>query len=233
VKRVFLIFLLPVFSASLASASWEVRFIGGGSLKADSVEQRGGLTILTLPGGGVLALDEGRIFQLRRLEAEAPPDPVPPGKTQPPVSEAEADVDPGIASGKPDDTRGASPDTGELIRGAALRHGVDPELLRCLILVESGFDPEAVSPKGAMGLAQLMPGTAKDLGVEDPFDPIQAVDAAARHLGRLLKENEGRFVPALAAYNAGRGAVGRYGGLPPYGETIRYIEKILSLYHAP
>ena len=84
-----------------------------------------------------------------------------------------------------------------------------------------------------MGLAQLMPGTAADLDVEDPFDPVQAVDAAARHLKALLKRNEGSFVPALAAYNAGQGAVERYSGIPPYGETIRYVEKILTLYAAP
>ena len=83
-----------------------------------------------------------------------------------------------------------------------------------------------------MGIAQLMPATARELGVNDPFDPRQAVDGAARLLGRLLRENGGRFVPALAAYNAGTGTVRRYRGVPPYDETIHYVEKVLTLYYA-
>jgi len=109
---------------------------------------------------------------------------------------------------------------------------VDKDLLRSLLEVESALDPSAVSPKGAMGLAQLMPPTAKELGVDDPFDPPQAVDAAARLLKDLLEKSDGGFVEALAAYNAGQGAVSRYGGLPPYAETIHYIERILSRYGA-
>lgn len=121
-------------------------------------------------------------------------------------------------------------DYAALIQDAAKRYQVDAELLKCVLEVESGFNSGAVSPKGAMGVAQLMPETARDLGVRNPFDPVQAVDGAARHLHDLLARSGGRFVPALAAYNAGEGTVRRYGGLPPYHETIAYIERILTLY---
>ncbi len=233
-----LIFGLSALSAAtVASASVEVRFEGGGSLVADKVEVHGELAVLTLPGGGQLAVENRRVQAMRPLPAPAPvalPPVVPQEDTvapQPPPAESAAIPEPvpqhSFTQGE---EHGGF---GHLIEAAALKHGLDPELLRCVLLVESGFDPAAVSPKGAMGLAQLMPGTARDLGVADPFDPAQAVDGSALLLARLLDESQGRLVPALAAYNAGQGAVRRYGGLPPYGETIRYIEKVLTLYHAP
>lgn len=115
-----------------------------------------------------------------------------------------------------------------LFNEAATNHGVDARLLAAVARQESGFDPTAVSPAGAQGLMQLMPATASGLGVSDSFDPAQAVDGAARLLGDLL----GRFgsTPlALAAYNAGPGAVLRYDGVPPYPETQRYVTSIMSM----
>jgi soluble lytic murein transglycosylase-like protein len=110
---------------------------------------------------------------------------------------------------------------------------VDPRLVRAVIRIESGGDPSAVSPAGAMGLMQLMPGTARAYGVLNPWDPEQNVAAGARHLSDLLREYNGDVSLALAAYNAGSGAVARYKGIPPYAETGAYVSNVLTLYHAP
>lgn len=115
----------------------------------------------------------------------------------------------------------------ELFRSAAQKYGVDARLLASVAKHESSFNPKAVSPAGAQGLMQLMPGTARGLGVDDPFDPAQAIDGAARMLRSLLKEF-GRTDLALAAYNAGPGAVRRYDGIPPYRETQNYVRRIMS-----
>lgn len=116
----------------------------------------------------------------------------------------------------------------ELFNAAGSRYGVDPVLLAAMARTESSFQPGAVSPAGAQGLMQLMPGTARGLGVADPFDPAQAVDGAAR-LMRDLIDRFGRVDHALAGYNAGPGAVLRYDGVPPYAETQGYVAKILAL----
>lgn len=112
----------------------------------------------------------------------------------------------------------------DLFSKAAARYGLPPALLAAVAKVESGYDPKAVSPAGARGLMQLMPGTAAGLGV-DPFDPAQAVDGAARLLSRDLADF-GSLPEALAAYNAGPGAVRRYGGIPPFAETTAYVRKV-------
>lgn len=114
----------------------------------------------------------------------------------------------------------------DLFAAAGARHGVDPNLLSAVAWAESGYRPDAVSPAGAQGLMQLMPGTAQGLGVQDPFDPAQAVDGAARLLAGHLRKYQGSVPLALAAYNAGPGAVARHGGVPPYAETQAYIAKI-------
>ncbi len=113
-----------------------------------------------------------------------------------------------------------------LFAQASATYGLPSGLLRAVASVESGFNPNAVSPAGAQGLMQLMPGTARGLGV-DPMNPVQAVDGAARMLSGLVKEF-GSVKLALAAYNAGPGAVRKYGGVPPYGETQSYVQKVMS-----
>lgn len=111
-------------------------------------------------------------------------------------------------------------------REAGARHGVDPALLAAVAWTESNFNPQAVSHAGALGLMQIMPGTAEGLGV-DPRDPVQAIDGAARYLRQQL-DRFGDVRLALAAYNAGPGAVQKYSGIPPYEETISYVGKVLT-----
>jgi hypothetical protein len=123
-----------------------------------------------------------------------------------------------------------SVDFERLVAEAARRHGLDPALVMAVVGVESGFQPQAVSPKGAQGLMQLMPGTARDLGVTNPFDPAANLDGGSRYLSSLVARYEGDLARALAAYNAGMGAVARHGGVPPYAETRAYVRKVLGRY---
>jgi soluble lytic murein transglycosylase-like protein len=114
---------------------------------------------------------------------------------------------------------------------AAARHNVDPNLVRAVVKVESNFNSNAVSRKGAMGLMQLMPSTARSLNVKNPFDPEQNVDAGVRHLKQLLESYGGDVKLTLAAYNAGSGAVARSSGIPHYAETQNYVRRITNLYY--
>lgn len=114
------------------------------------------------------------------------------------------------------------------ISEAASTHKVDPALIKAVIHAESAFNPHAISPKGAIGLMQLMPSTARDLGVR-PHDPEENIKGGAKHLARLLKTYSGNLVKAIAAYNAGEEAVNRYGGIPPYNETQTYVKRVMAL----
>jgi soluble lytic murein transglycosylase-like protein len=118
----------------------------------------------------------------------------------------------------------------DAINKAAERHAVDPNLVRALVKVESNFNPNAVSRKGAMGLMQLMPQTARQMKLTNPFNPEESIDAGVRHLKDLLDSYGGDVRLSLAAYNAGAGAVARSAGIPHYAETRNYVKRITQLY---
>jgi soluble lytic murein transglycosylase-like protein len=119
------------------------------------------------------------------------------------------------------------------IEAVARENGLSPDLVKAVALVESGFNPDAVSPKGAQGIMQLMPSTAKRYGVRNAFDPLENLRAGTMHLRSLLDEFDGDVRLALAAYNAGSGAVRRHGGVPAYPETQEYVRKIESTMGKP
>ncbi len=122
------------------------------------------------------------------------------------------------------------PHYAKVIKSACKRFAVEPALVRAVIQAESNFDPAAVSPKGAMGLMQLMPDTARDMGVSNPFDPVENIHGGVGYLKQLLNSLGGDVSLALAAYNAGPKRVASYNGIPPFRETMDYIERVLGYY---
>jgi soluble lytic murein transglycosylase len=120
----------------------------------------------------------------------------------------------------------------EIITEASQRYGVDFPLLKAIIKAESDFDPRAVSKRGAKGLMQIMPQNFKLLGIEDPFDPSQNIDAGARYFKQMYDRFNGEMALSLAAYNAGPEAVERYQTIPPYEETQAYVRRVLKLYYS-
>jgi soluble lytic murein transglycosylase-like protein len=127
---------------------------------------------------------------------------------------------------------GGPEDLVSIARETSERYGVDPGLVEAVVAAESGWNPNAVSKAGAQGLMQLMPGTAAGLGVSDPFDPAENLDAGVRLIRDLLTEHNGDLELALAAYNAGSARVRAYGGVPPFAETRNFVQKVLAAYEA-
>jgi soluble lytic murein transglycosylase-like protein len=182
----------------------------GQTFKVDGHRAEGELVWLTLRGGGEVALPAGHVRGY-----------VP--------DEVLEELELAAARTAVSATAGAE-EIRRLAVDAARRHGLDPDLVVAVAAVESAFRPTAVSPKGAQGVMQLMPGTARDLGVLDPLDPAANVDAGTRYLRDLLARFDGDLPKALAAYNAGPGAVARHQGVPPYRETRDYVKKVLRRY---
>ena len=209
--------LLAVATLALTTVavpvSAEIVFLTSGrtfSVKGHQVD--GDRITLTLRGGGEITCDRALIEKIL-------PDEVPYVEPQ-----AEAPQTPAAAEQ-------ASPLDGpyaEIIARAAEAHGVSPMLVSALIQVESGYRPRARSPKGAMGLMQLMPSTARAYKVGNPFEPKANIEAGIKHLKSLIDRFRGVEL-ALAAYNAGPGAVERFKGVPPYRETRSYVSRILAL----
>jgi hypothetical protein len=196
---------------SVASAEAEIVYLSSGrtlSVRGHRVE--GDSIVLTLRNGGEVTCDKSLITKIVGDEVPYP--------------------EPAAADALPD---GLAPDLldstpyGEIIASMSEANGVNPLLVRALIQVESNYKPKARSPRGAMGLMQLMPSTAKEYSVRNPFDPRANIEAGIKHLKSLI-DRFGVEI-ALAAYNAGEGAVQKFNGIPPYQETRDYVSKILSL----
>ena len=183
----------------------------GRSLSVRAVREEGSSLVLTLRGGGEITCDRSVVVRIT-------PDEVP----YPEPEDAEA----APAAEIPIADEGPAP-FGDLIQRSSTRHGVDANLVRAVIKVESGYQTRARSPKGAMGLMQLMPETARRYALRRPYDPAANIDAGTRYLKSLL--NRFPLHLALAAYNAGEAAVERFQGIPPYPETRNYVARILQL----
>jgi Transglycosylase SLT domain len=214
-KRCFI--TVSVIAATFAftgTARAEIVFLSSGrtlSVQAHRVE--GDSIVLTLRNGGEVTCDKSLIERIVSDEVPYPP----PGDQQ--AAPVEVPEEAG-------DVLRSTP-YGEIIASLSEAHGVDPMLVRALIQVESNYKPRARSPRGAMGLMQLMPSTAREYKVRNPFDPRSNIEAGIKHLKSLID----RFGVdlALAAYNAGEGAVRKFNGIPPYRETRNYVSKILAL----
>lgn len=210
---------IGVLTAALALAAGSQAVAGeyavltdGFRLHADRHEVDGA-TVRLYANGGMMEMSAAQIAGYEQEEYTPPP----------PVKPAEPVAPPTLAA--PVNHR-------ELVAVTARKHGLPPAFVQSLVAAESAFRPDAISPKGAIGLMQLMPGTARTLGV-DPHDPRQNVAAGARYLRELLTkyaDHDDQVLRALAAYNAGPGAVAKYHGVPPYRETSAYIRRVLKTY---
>ena len=208
------------FSVTAVPVSAEIVYLNSGktlSVKSHRVE--GDSIILTMRSGGEVTCDKSIIqkivgdevpYEEPKAEQAAVPVPAP----------ASAPVDPAVLEQTP---------YGEIIAAMSQAHGVDPMLVRALIQVESNYRPRAKSHKGAMGLMQLMPSTARQYKVRNPYDPTANIGAGVKHLKGLIDRMDGAIDMALAAYNAGEGAVKKFKGIPPYRETRNYVSRILSI----
>jgi hypothetical protein len=211
--------LMAAFALAFASpAAAEIAVLGSGqtlSIKSHRLIE-GDRIVLQLRNGGEITCDKSLVEKIL-------PDEVPykdPEQTPAPAANSIVPDLVGPVEMGP---------YGEIITSVAQMHGVDPLLVRALIAVESGDRPTARSTKGAMGLMQLMPSTARLYNVRNPYDPRANIAAGVKHLKSLLDRMGGAVDLALAAYNAGEGAVKKFNGIPPYQETRDYVRRILSL----
>jgi hypothetical protein len=205
--------------ATAGPASAEIVFLTSGrtlSIKSHIID--GESIVLTLRGGGQVTCDKSLISKIVADEVPYPEPPQPVELIQT-AEQQEDNQHRSLLAGTP---------YGEIIASMSQAHGVDPMLIRALIQVESGYRPKARSPKGAMGLMQLMPSTAREYKVRNPFEPKANIEAGIKHLKSLI-DTFGGVELGLAAYNAGPGAVKRFNGVPPYRETRNYVTRILAL----
>jgi hypothetical protein len=208
-KYVFALIALAI----AAPASAELIFFGEQrTMSVASHRFEGDRVIVALRGGGEMSFDRALITKIAADEVPYSQDAT--AETKEPMAVAAI--------------RGVGKTAFDpIIESAATRHDVDARIVKAVIQVESAFQPRARSSKGAMGLMQLMPGTAQQYEARNPYDPETNIEAGTKYLKRLLDEFE--LPLALAAYNAGEGAVRRFGGIPPYAETRSYVTKILAL----
>lgn len=199
--------LLLLLGAAGGAFAGQYAVLESGFLLYAERYERQGDTLRLYRDGGIIELPAGAVLRFE-------PAPEPPAAREP-VPEPAPELSPR-----------------ELITRAALRHGLPPQFVHSVARAESAYRTTAVSPKGARGLMQLMPATARRLGA-DPDNPAENANAGVRYLRELLlkyRDDPWQVRKALAAYNAGPGAVARYRGIPPYSETVRYIERVLRLY---
>ena len=207
------------FFLGAAQAHAEIVILSSGrTLSAKSHRVEGDSIVLQMRNGGEVTCNKSLIDKI--VPDEVPYPEPPPAAEQAPVQVA-GEV-PAIAAL----TMGPYE---EIITSMAETHGVDPMLVRALIRVESGDQPTARSNKGAMGLMQLMPSTARQYNLRNPYDPTANIGAGVKHLKGLIDRMDGAIDMALAAYNAGEGAVKKFKGIPPYRETRNYVSRILSI----
>jgi soluble lytic murein transglycosylase-like protein len=210
--------LLSVITLALlagpAIASAEIVFLSSGrtlSIKGHKID--GDSIILTLRSGGQVTCNKDLIEKIQTDEVPYP---------EPAAEPAQAPV-----QAEPERSLLADTPYGDIIASLSETHGVNPMLVRALIQVESGYRPRARSSRGAMGLMQLMPSIAREYNVRNPFEPKANIEGGIRHLKSLI--DRWGYKTALAAYNAGEGAVAKFKGIPPYRETRNYVSRILSL----
>jgi len=203
--------LIALAIATPASAEL-IYFSNDRTMSVASHHVDGDRLIVKLRGGGEMTFDRSLITKIGPDEVAYPDEVAAAPQAAPIVSGPGL---PGTTSYDP------------IIESASDKHGVDARIVKAVIQVESSFQPRARSPKGAMGLMQLMPKTARQYAARNPYDPVSNIEAGTKYLSRLLSEFE--LPLALAAYNAGEGAVRQFGGIPPYAETQAYVAKILSL----
>jgi soluble lytic murein transglycosylase-like protein len=205
--------VIGLLAASTPASAELVFFTTGRSLSVRGHRTEGSSLILTLRDGAEVACEPAVIARIA-------PDEVPYPEPEPAPAETRA-ATPAVAEPR------LGADMEAFLNRVAAQEGVDARLVRAVIEVESGYEPRARSPKGAMGLMQLMPETARQYAVADPYDPAANIEAGIKHLKSLLA----RFPPALAlaAYNAGDAAVERFHGIPPYAETRNYVARILRI----
>ena len=213
---------LSILALTVAAvpASAEIVYLSSGktlSVKSHRVE--GESIVLTMRNGGEVTCDKSII---QKIVGDEVPYEEPKAEPEPALADGSAPVvvDPSLLEGTP---------YGEIIASMSQAHGVDPMLVRALIQVESNYRPRAKSNKGAMGLMQLMPSTARQYKVRNPYDPTANIAAGVKHLKGLIDRMDGAIDMALAAYNAGEGAVKKFNGIPPYRETRNYVSRILSI----
>ncbi|HKW76771.1 MAG TPA: lytic transglycosylase domain-containing protein [Terriglobales bacterium] len=206
-----------------ASAAEVAVLRNGASISFLRKEEIGSVTRLYI-SGGYMDVNTAEITSFEQDDNPLFPAPTEatPGSAQ--STHPTAAVQPALAA--------APVDIDEVVRDASSRYQLDPDFVSSVIKAESNFKPHAVSPKGARGLMQLMPSTAAQLGVKDPFDPRANVDAGTAHLSALLDQYHNDAVKALAAYNAGSHRVQQYHGVPPYRETRAYVSKIVRDFNA-
>ncbi len=203
-----------------------VTLTSGRTLSVQSVVVTEGQAVLHLRSGGQMTCAASLIARVAPDEVPYPPPP----EVEVVRATQEASAGPPPAAARPANVLLADPardkyDT--VVTQAARRYNVDPALVHAVITVESRYQPHARSAKGAMGMMQLMPGTARDLQVRNPYDAAANIDGGVRYLRQLLDRFELRL--ALAAYNAGAATVERFGGIPPYPETRNYVTRVLQL----